>query len=128
MKFGKTIRKLREARSISIAELARKVGMSPTYLAPIERDVFPPPAEDKVKRIAKALGQDSDELLALAGRVAADLNRIIKRKPAQTARLLRAVDSLSESEIDKLAERIEKRRVSTTTQKRTASQKTRKNS
>jgi transcriptional regulator with XRE-family HTH domain len=117
MKFGKTIRKLREARNMSIAELARRVGMSPTYLAPIERDVFPPPAEDKVKRIAKALGQDSDELLALAGRVAADLGRIIRRKPSHTARLLRAVDGLSESEIDRLAARIEKRRLSTTSKK-----------
>ncbi len=125
MKFGKTIRKLREERNISIAELARKVGMSPTYLAPIERDVFPPPAEDKVKRIAKALGQDPDEFLALAGRVAADLHRIIRKQPAQTARLLRAVNGLSESEIDKLALRVEKRRVSTTSMKRTLSKKTR---
>lgn len=126
MKFGKTIRKLREERNISIAQLAKKVGMSPTYLAPIERDVFPPPAEDKVKRIARALGQDSDEFLALAGRVATDLHRIIKKKPAQTARLLRAVDGLSESDIDKLALRVENRRASATSKKRTISKKIRK--
>jgi transcriptional regulator with XRE-family HTH domain len=114
MKFGKTIRKLREERGISIAQLARKVGMSPTYLAPIERDVFPPPAEDKVKKIARALGQDSDEFLALAGRVASDLHRIVRGKPAQTARLLRAVNGLSASEIEKLAERVEKRRAKAT--------------
>ena len=126
MKFGKTIRKLREERNISIAELARKVGMSPTYLAPIERDVFPPPAEGKVKRIAKALGQDPDEFLALAGRVATDLHRIIRKQPAQMARLLRAVDGFSESEINKLALRVENRRISTT-KKRNPSKKTLKN-
>ena len=43
MRFGKTVRKLREEKQISIAQLAKRVGMSPTYLAPIERDVFPPP-------------------------------------------------------------------------------------
>jgi transcriptional regulator with XRE-family HTH domain len=100
--------------------------MSPTYLAPIERDVFPPPAENKVKRIAKALGQDSDEFLALAGRVAADLHRIIRKKPAQTARLLRAVDGLTESEINKVAERVEKRGASVSPKKRTSSPKNRK--
>jgi transcriptional regulator with XRE-family HTH domain len=118
MKFGRTIRKLREEKNISIAQLARKVGMSPTYLAPIERDVFPPPAEEKVVRIAKALGQNSDEFLALAGRVASDLNRIIRKHPSQTARLLRAVSGLPSPEIDKLALRLEKNRMSTATKRR----------
>jgi transcriptional regulator with XRE-family HTH domain len=112
MKFGRMIRKLRGERNISIAQLAKKVGMSPTYLAPIERDVFPPPSEDKVIRIARALGQDSDEFLARAGRVASDLNRIIRKNPSSTARLLRAVKNLPSEEIDKLALRAEKRQVS----------------
>jgi transcriptional regulator with XRE-family HTH domain len=103
MKFGKTVRKLREERGISIAEFARKVGMSPTYLAPIERDVFPPPAEAKVVRIAKALGQDPDEFLALAGRIASDLERIIRKHPSHVASLLRAVNGLGPGEIGRLA-------------------------
>jgi hypothetical protein len=69
MKFGRMLRKLREEKNISIARFAKSVGMSPTYLAPIERDVFPPPAESKVVRIARALDQDPDEFLALAGRI-----------------------------------------------------------
>ena len=102
MKFGRTIRKLREARNISIAQFARKVGMSPTYLAPIERDVFPPPAEQKVIRIAKALDQDPDELLALAGRVGTDLKRIIYRQPANAGKMLRAMDGLAQEHVDEL--------------------------
>ena len=50
MPFGKTVRKLREADGLTIAQLSRKVGMSPTYLAPVEREVFLPPAEGKVVR------------------------------------------------------------------------------
>jgi transcriptional regulator with XRE-family HTH domain len=118
MKFGRTIRKLREARNISIAQLAKKVGMSPTYLAPIERDVFPAPSEDKVIRIAKALNQDSDELLALAGRVSSDLHRIIRKNPSQTARLLRGVAKLPSREISKLAVLAEKRSPSSGSKKR----------
>ena len=29
------------------------IGVSPTYLSKVERDEFPPPAEDKVKAIAQ---------------------------------------------------------------------------
>lgn len=104
MKFGKTLRKLREEKRISIARFARSVGMSPTYLAPIERDVFPPPAESKVVRIARALEQDPDEFLALAGRIGSDVRRIIHRQPRQAAELLRAIDGLPREAIDELVE------------------------
>lgn len=104
MKFGRTVRRLREKKNISIAQLARKAGMSPTYLAPIERDVFPPPAEHKVVRIAKALEQDPDEFLALAGRIGTDLRKIIKRQPAEAGRLLRAIDGLPPKDIEALVD------------------------
>lgn len=50
------------------------IGVSPTYLSKVERDEFAPPAEEKVKAIAKILGRDPDELLALAGRVSSDIS------------------------------------------------------
>ena len=104
MKFGRMLRKLREGKNISIAKFARSVGMSPTYLAPIERDVFPPPAESKVVRIARALDQDPDVFLALAGRIGSDLRRIIHRQPRQAAKLLRAIDGLPKDAIEELVE------------------------
>ncbi len=109
MKFGKKLRKLREEKNISIAKFARSVGISPTYLAPIERDVFPPPAESKVVRIARALDQDPDEFLALAGRIGADLRRIIYRQPRQAAEVLRAIDGLPQAAIDELIEAARKK-------------------
>ncbi|HXV60827.1 MAG TPA: helix-turn-helix domain-containing protein [Vicinamibacteria bacterium] len=104
MKFGRTVRKLREEKNISIAKFAKKVGISPSYLAPIERDVFPPPAESKVVRIARALDRDPDEFLSLAGRIGSDIRRIIHRQPGRVARLLRAIDGLPVKDIDKLVE------------------------
>jgi transcriptional regulator with XRE-family HTH domain len=112
MKFGRTVRKLREEKHISIAQFAKRVGMSPTYLAPIEREVFPPPAEAKVVRIARALDQDPDEFLALAGRIRNDLMRIIRRQPRQAAKLLRAIDGLSGNDIEDLVETAHQRRCS----------------
>ena len=103
MGFGKTVRKLRQAEGLSIAQFAKQVDISPTYLAPIEREVFPPPAEDKIVRIAKALNQNPDVLLAQAGRVATDLQKIIRKNPAEVGALLRSVKSKSAAEIGRMA-------------------------
>jgi len=63
---------------------------------------MPPPAEDRVKEIARLLGQDPDELLALAGKVASDLNEIIRNRPRETASFLRSTSGLSGKELEQL--------------------------
>lgn len=117
MGFGKTVRKLRLERDMTIAELARRAGMSPTYLAPIEREVFPPPVEAKIVRLAKILDRDPDEFLAQAGKVAPDLLRILRRRPRAIAGLLRAVAKHSESDLDELSA-VAKRKRKRATRKR----------
>jgi transcriptional regulator with XRE-family HTH domain len=102
--FGATVRRLREERKIGLRKFAEMVGMSPTYLSKVERDDFNPPSEEKVRAIAQALGQDADELLALAGRVSADLANIIQRHPREMATFLRAANGLSAEEMQRLAE------------------------
>ena len=103
MGFGKSVRKHRQAMGLSIAQFSKEVDISPTYLAPIEREVFPPPAEDKIIRIAKALGQNPDVLLAQAGRVATDLQKIIRKNPNEVGALLRSVKSKSAADIGRMA-------------------------
>jgi transcriptional regulator with XRE-family HTH domain len=93
--FGALVRQEREAKEIGLREMAKMIGVSPTYLSKVERDEFPPPAEDRVRAIAKIIGRDVDELLALAGRVASDLSEIIKRHPIELAALLRTTKGLS---------------------------------
>jgi transcriptional regulator with XRE-family HTH domain len=66
-RFGEFVRREREAKGIGLREMAKMIGVSPTYLSKVERDEFPPPVEDKVKAIAKILNCDADELLARAG-------------------------------------------------------------
>src|SRR5262249_11047725 len=83
--FGGFVRREREAKEIGLREMAKMIGVSPTYLSKIERDEFPPPAEDKVRKIAEIIGRDPDELLALAGRVASDLTDIIRQRPREMA-------------------------------------------
>ena len=59
-KFGATVRRDREKMEIGLREMAKKIGVSATYLSKIERDEFPPPAEDKVLAIANVLRHKPD--------------------------------------------------------------------
>jgi transcriptional regulator with XRE-family HTH domain len=94
---------LREEKRIGLRQFARTIGVSATYLSKIERGEMPPPAEDRVKEIARRLDQDPDELLALAGKVASDLNEIIRSHPREMASFLRTASGLSGQEIERLA-------------------------
>ncbi len=107
-KFGAFIRREREAKEIGLREMAKKIGVSPTYLSKVERDEFPPPAEERVKAIAGILGLDADELLALAGKVASDLSDIIRERPQEMANFLRAAKGLTAEDMARLARQAQK--------------------
>ena len=107
-KFGAFIRREREAKGIGLREMAKKIGVSPTYQSKVERDEFPPPVEDKVKAIAKIIGCDTDDLLARAGRVSTDISDIIKRHPVELAALLRTTKGLTAEEIARLTRQAQK--------------------
>jgi transcriptional regulator with XRE-family HTH domain len=106
--FGEFIRQKREAKEIGLREMAKMIGVSPTYLSKVERDEFSPPAEDKVRAIAGIIGCDVDDLLARAGRVSTDITDIIKRRPVELAALLRTTKGLTAEDITKLARQVQK--------------------
>ena len=89
-------------------EMAKKIGVSPTYLSKVERDEFPPPVEEKVRKIAEIIGRDPDELLALAGRVSSDLTDIIRKRPREMADFLRAAKGLTAEDIARFAKQAHK--------------------
>src|SRR3984893_16172707 len=107
-KLGAFIRRERETREIGLREMAKKIGVSPTYLSKVERDEFTPPAEDKVKAIAKIIECDSDDLLARAGRVSSDISDIVKHQPVELAALLRTTKGLTAEDIARLAREAQK--------------------
>lgn len=107
-KFGAFIRREREAKEFGLREMAKMIEVSPTYLSKCERDEFPPPTEDKVRKIAKIIGCDTDDLLARAGRVATDITDIIKRHPVELAALLRTTKGLTADDIARLAQQAQK--------------------
>jgi len=107
-KFGAFIRREREGKEIGLREMAKMIGVSPTYLSKVERDEFLPPAEDKVRAIAGIIGCDTDDLLARAGRVSTDITDIIKRHPVELAALLRTTKGLTADDIARLAREAQK--------------------
>jgi transcriptional regulator with XRE-family HTH domain len=107
-KFGAFVRRQREARDIGLREMAKMIGVSPTYMSKVERDEFPPPAEDRVRAIAKVIECDTDDLLARAGRVSSDVTDIIKRHPVELTALLRTTKGLTGDDIAGLARQAQK--------------------
>jgi transcriptional regulator with XRE-family HTH domain len=108
-KFGAFIRRERETKEIGLREMAKKIGVSPTYLSKVERDEFPPPTEDRVRSIAMIIGCDPDDLLARAGRVASDLTDIIRERPRVMADFLRVAKELPVDYVAQLTRQAQKK-------------------
>jgi transcriptional regulator with XRE-family HTH domain len=97
--FGDYVRQrreeLREAdRAFSLRKVAERIAVEPSYLSKIERGDQPPPSEKTIVALAKALDEDPDVLLALAGKVSGELQRIIRRRPKLFAQLIRELKDL----------------------------------
>ena len=92
--FGGYVRKRREtlleqSADYSLRKVAGRMGIQPSYLSKVELGEVAPPAEDTIKRLAHELGEDADVLLALGGKVSADLRAVIMKRPQLFAQLLR---------------------------------------
>ena len=93
--FGTILREARIAKGYSLRRFALDVGISPTYLSLVEHNKTErPPTADRVKRMAELLGANSDEWIALAGRVPEDIPEIIQEQPTEMPQLLRAASGL----------------------------------
>lgn len=104
MTFGKYVREVRERRrsedrAFSVRQVAQRIGVEPAYLSKIEREQVAPPSEDTIRRLAGELGEDSDLLLAMAGKVSSDLQAIILRRPRLFADLLRQLKEVPDDAI-----------------------------
>ncbi|MDQ5910913.1 MAG: HTH-type transcriptional regulator, competence development regulator [Pseudomonadota bacterium] len=107
MNFGSYVRWLRQRlyqfnSNYTVQQTAERVGISTTYLCRIERSNVLPPSEDVIRRLAAELGEEPDVLLALAGRLASDVNQAIIQRPILFAELIRTWSDLSDEELTEL--------------------------
>ncbi|MGV3615124.1 MAG: helix-turn-helix domain-containing protein [Fimbriimonas sp.] len=106
--FGAKIREARVARRISVRKLAKVIGISPTYLSHIEIDRVPPPAPDKVERLAHELGLESSDLMRLSGRWEQHAAEAIGASP-KLRELFTFAFAMDEKDLDQLLEAISSR-------------------
>jgi len=105
--FGDLLRATRVAKGYSLRKFAELSETSASWLSLIEQAKNErPPAAERVRRMAKLLGQDPEEWVALAGRIPEDVSDIIKNEPQAMPALLRAVKGLTADELRKLTEQI----------------------
>ena len=98
--FGGYIREKREAlrktdRSYSLRQVASRIGVEPSYLSKIERgDLKTYLIEEKLRALAHELGEDPDVLLAMSGKISADIQKIIRKRPQLFAQLIRDIKDM----------------------------------
>jgi len=106
--FGKALREKRLEKKFTLRGFAELVGVSPTYLSQVEQCNVVPPTADRVKRMAELLGENSDEWIAMAGRVPDDLPEIIQKRPTEMPELLREASGLTAEQLRRLTEQARK--------------------
>lgn len=67
--FGQKLREFRRSAGISQRELAKQIDVDFSYISKIENGRLPPPAADTIVKICQVLGIESEDLLALTGKI-----------------------------------------------------------
>lgn len=112
-RFGQVVRSKRVAKGFSLRKFAEMAGISPTYLSQIEQGNCDPPIAERVRRMAEILGENADELTALAGRVPEDLPEILQKQPAHLAKFIREVSDLTPEQLTALTNQARRLKAST---------------
>jgi L-glutamine-phosphate cytidylyltransferase len=111
--FGSYIRKLRIKNDIGQRELAKKIGVAPSYLNDMEKNKRTAPRTELIKKLSVKLKADLRLLYDLAGNskktVAPDIVEYVEQNPKIVSLLRTAKSSeLSDYEIDELEKKINK--------------------
>jgi transcriptional regulator with XRE-family HTH domain len=93
-----------------VRQVARRIGVEPAYLSKVERNLVAPPSEEKICRLAAELGEDRDVMLALGGKIATDLQQIIRLRPQLFGSLLRRLGEVPEEVVSEIERQVKERR------------------
>lgn len=106
--FGKVLREKRLAKGFTLRKFAELIDVSPTYLSQVEQENVQPPTAERVKKMADVLGENADEMIALAGRCPEDLPGIIQSEPTVMPELLREASGLTGDQLRKIVQQVRK--------------------
>ena len=103
--IGKLIKNARQAHSLTLRELARRISKSPTYLVALETGKeHPGISEETLESLATELNLDPDILMASAKKTP---QKLAPRSATQVA-LYRLIGKLPQDRQEKLKEQLEK--------------------
>ena len=90
----------------SLRQVAGRLGVEPSYLSKIERDLERSPSETLLLNLAKELEVNEIVLLARFGRISADVKEIILNKPEEFTQLIRVLSSAPEGAVFQLIRKV----------------------
>lgn len=106
MTFGPRIRELRQAKELTLRDLAKSVKVTFTYLSKIENQKLSFgefPSDDLIVKLARALDADPDELLLLAEKIPAAIRKRVLARPDA----FRKVAALDDKRLDRVLKFLE---------------------
>lgn len=103
MTFGERIRELRQAKQLTLRDLAASVGVGFTYISKIENHKLEEghgPSEKLIHKLAAELDGDEEELLLLAEKVPDQIRKRVCERPD----VFRVVAGMNDDEMDQFLE------------------------
>jgi HTH-type transcriptional regulator, competence development regulator len=104
-RFGRRIQALRRDRGLTQRQVAAELGIDFTYLSKLENDRGEPPGEETVRKLAAILNTDTEELLALAGKIPSEL-RLRAQQDVDFARFLRRLPEVPDDQLQDIYRRL----------------------
>lgn len=101
MRFGDKVRDLRKAKKLTQRDLAGRVKVCFTYISKIENgklDFGDYPSDGLIRRLARALSANLDEMLLLAERIPEPIRKRVMQRPVAFRRFA----ALNDRQIDQL--------------------------
>jgi transcriptional regulator with XRE-family HTH domain len=89
--FGDHLRGLRKQAGLSQRELAQRAEIDFTYLSKIENSRVDPPGEETLRKLARGVGADAEDLLARARKMPRNLKHLVEQGSPEKAMLLRRI-------------------------------------
>jgi HTH-type transcriptional regulator, competence development regulator len=103
--FGSRVQRLRREAKLTQRQLASELGIDFTYLSKLENDRGEAPGEETVRKIARLLHTDEEELLARAGKVPPGL-RDRAQRDLEFARFLRKLPNAPDKDLQAFYKRL----------------------
>jgi transcriptional regulator with XRE-family HTH domain len=106
-KFGEELRRLRQSRYVTITELAKKVGVSKSYISSVERGIFQPPTVELMETISIGLHLSDSErikLFVLARKIPEDISITVINIIGTEVGLLYLLEFMDKKQLELLLE------------------------